>query len=315
MASTKYTYSISTDFPNEKVSVSRLTSEIQTSAIITALSSINTNGDDCDIWFKDALSGGDETILDNLVAAHSGEPFEDIPKVELSGPHQADGSPFVSPCMFASGVYLYITGAGDDAVNGRGEGTQFKISRDTAGEGTLEWQYNDAVFMAGGGAAFVDGVLGDWVDLEVVAPATVVTPNVGNTGNCNVVNTVVIVPAAGDGAYDVDLDTAVLVPALTTEGVYNGYWDWNDALIGRGTISAGDPGSAHWHLLTAEQKLIRYANKLPLLGSGDLNLTLPAVEPKIQLPHWKGRVTLHNEGGSHTVKLAFFLMSARVLTV
>lgn len=75
MASVKYTYSISADFPNGKVATDRLTNEIRASAIITALDAIVTSGDNCDVWFKDALSSGDETILDGIVAVHSGEPL------------------------------------------------------------------------------------------------------------------------------------------------------------------------------------------------------------------------------------------------
>lgn len=71
MANTKYTYTISTAFSNG-VAADRLTQEIQTSAIVIALDHIATSGDDCDIWFKDPLSGGDQTILNGLVAAHSG---------------------------------------------------------------------------------------------------------------------------------------------------------------------------------------------------------------------------------------------------
>jgi hypothetical protein len=73
MPATKYTYSISTDFINQIVATDRLSIEISDSAIVTALDYINTSGDDCDIWFKDTLSGGDETILDGLVAVHTGE--------------------------------------------------------------------------------------------------------------------------------------------------------------------------------------------------------------------------------------------------
>jgi len=75
MAATKYTYSISGDFPNEKVDDDKLQIQIGDSAIATAISYIITHGDDCDIWFADALSSGDETILDGLVAAHDGEPI------------------------------------------------------------------------------------------------------------------------------------------------------------------------------------------------------------------------------------------------
>jgi len=86
MASTKYTYSVSTDFPNHKVNVDRLTLEIAHSAIIIAMDYISVSEDVCDIWFKDALSAGDETILNGVVAAHSGEPLTPTPdKVQLTG--------------------------------------------------------------------------------------------------------------------------------------------------------------------------------------------------------------------------------------
>lgn len=88
MAETKYTYSIATDFPHAKVATSRLTQEIQTASLSIALDYINTSGDDCDIWFRDELTGGDQTILDGLVAAHSGAPLADT--------RTEDGKPIVA---------------------------------------------------------------------------------------------------------------------------------------------------------------------------------------------------------------------------
>jgi hypothetical protein len=80
MAVTPYAYSISTDFPNQKVDSSRLAQEIRDSAIVVALDGILVEGDACTISFKEALSAGDETILDGIVAAHSGEPLvPDLP--------------------------------------------------------------------------------------------------------------------------------------------------------------------------------------------------------------------------------------------
>jgi hypothetical protein len=74
--SDNYTYSISADFLNGKVATDRLTDEIRTSAIVTALNGITTAGDNCDIWFKSALSSGDQAILDGIVDVHTGEPLE-----------------------------------------------------------------------------------------------------------------------------------------------------------------------------------------------------------------------------------------------
>lgn len=70
MTATKYTYAFSA-FPNSKVEPSSLTAEIGASAIVTALDFIDTNTA-CDIWFKDPLSGGDQTLLGQVVAAHQG---------------------------------------------------------------------------------------------------------------------------------------------------------------------------------------------------------------------------------------------------
>jgi hypothetical protein len=78
MAATKYSYLITSAFPNQKVNSDSLRDEIEASAILTALDAININPEDesgyCAIWFVDALSGGDETLLNGIVAAHQGEP-------------------------------------------------------------------------------------------------------------------------------------------------------------------------------------------------------------------------------------------------
>jgi hypothetical protein len=67
---TNYTYSLTTDFPDDAINSAKFASEIGTSTIITALDRIDVNGDDVDVWFKDALSAGDETVLDGLPAVH-----------------------------------------------------------------------------------------------------------------------------------------------------------------------------------------------------------------------------------------------------
>lgn len=76
MADTQYTYSISGDFSNQEVDAGALGEEIEDSSITSALFLyVITNGDDCDIWFDDPLSGGDQTVLDGVVAAHQGNPL------------------------------------------------------------------------------------------------------------------------------------------------------------------------------------------------------------------------------------------------
>jgi hypothetical protein len=72
----KYSYNISTDFPNQKVNSDSLIIEIDASSISVVLEYILTDGasDSCDIWFESALSSAEETTLDGIVAAHQGNP-------------------------------------------------------------------------------------------------------------------------------------------------------------------------------------------------------------------------------------------------
>jgi hypothetical protein len=89
MSTTTYTYSIASDIVAGKCDLAQLVSEIQNSAIVTALDYDLTKitGDVLDVVFKDALSTGDKTILDNdttgpsggLIGAHTGVGLGDSP--------------------------------------------------------------------------------------------------------------------------------------------------------------------------------------------------------------------------------------------
>lgn len=63
------------DYTKSPVAVDKLTIEIGTSAIVTALDHINLFGSALSIFFKADLSTDDKTILDALVAAHDGIPL------------------------------------------------------------------------------------------------------------------------------------------------------------------------------------------------------------------------------------------------
>lgn len=222
-------------------------------------------------------------------------------------PRQTDGSPFVSPCMFPSGVYLYIAGAADG--EGVGNGIEFKTSSETEGNTLVEFSFLDWILIAGGAILSNGAQFGDWASMEVYCPATPVTPNGGGTGNCNVVDGV-IVPAAGDGAYDVNLGQAN--PVLTP--LRDGFWEWDFPNTGKGNVTLGNPGEAGSHLIAADYPLARFINKVPIFCSSHLEFTIPAIEPKIMLPHWKGKVTVHNAGHAG-LKVGWYVTAARVRTI
>lgn len=75
-----YSYTISTAFPSAKVATARLAQEIRDSSISVALDRIDTSGDTCAVVFKAALSSGEETTLNGLVAVHTGAVLADPPQ-------------------------------------------------------------------------------------------------------------------------------------------------------------------------------------------------------------------------------------------
>lgn len=101
MAATKYTYDITNDFPDGKANLSTFQEEIASSSIVTALDRIDTaggtivnnvlTGGTVDIWFKAALSTGDETVLHGdvtnpaggLILAHDNAATQDPVAVEV----------------------------------------------------------------------------------------------------------------------------------------------------------------------------------------------------------------------------------------
>jgi hypothetical protein len=114
--SEKYTYSVTNDFLNGAVDSAKLTYEIDESTITRKLDFIGTDDDDCDIWFLDTLTSGDETVLDSIVAAHDGEP---LPIAEP--PVAVDGRPIVRSDSRPVGYSTMFTMRGDTA-SGIGDG-------------------------------------------------------------------------------------------------------------------------------------------------------------------------------------------------
>lgn len=311
--STKYPYSIQSDFPNHKVNLGRLGQEIRASAIVVALDYINTSGDDCDCWFKWSISSGDKAILDGLVAAHSGEPLVS------DAPVSSDGKPIVLPCLFPPGVFMYFAGCGDDVLLGRGQGPEFALCSSTQGDTYKDFSFNDYVLLAGGDGKSINAEKGDWVTFEVLAPATQVTVNPQNTGNVNLVALApganVIIPAPnGDGTHDLDMTKAVPVPA-GKPNEKTGYWEWDWPDTGSGNVTAGLPGQSEFNLYDFPMVLNRQVAKFQLVDARGFELTVPAVNPSAFLPHWVGRCTIHNQAGHADLCVVWTLVVARYKTV
>lgn len=67
-----YTYNI-TDFPEQKVTISRLAFEITESSIVMPLVGINSTPTTVDIIFENQLTSPDETTLNSVISTHDAD--------------------------------------------------------------------------------------------------------------------------------------------------------------------------------------------------------------------------------------------------
>lgn len=320
MAETTYSFSISTDFLNGSVSPDRLTQEIRASAIVTALAHINTSSDDCDVVFRDVLSGGDETLLDDLVAAHSGEPLPSEPTVvQIDEPKTSEGFPITKVHTVededgkqitviypaTNGFRTFITGCADNG--GPGNGAQIRLDFTEPDTKTVDYIFMKPIEVHDGELSWSPAPLSsqirgetsvwsadDMFSVGLLMPATVAVANGSNTGNANKYDlgggANMILPAAGDGAWDVDLETAVPVQAEKfVDGVLTKYGYWDSDYFSSEMSPSATPGAASFNMFDfpIEGWLLRN------IGMGNNNgvLELDPYKTEWLSQRWKLRLT------------------------
>lgn len=233
-----------------------------------------------------------------------------------SGPRTSDGKPIFLPNLFPGNVLLYICGIGDTTTD-LGVGDEFKLQATASQTVTQDFHFRDWVYLAGGGI-FYEAANSDMISMKLWAPASTVTASSGgNTGNCNKValggGKNLIVPAAGNGAYN--LVSGTPVPSYDEENgeTPSGYWDWDEPDTGTGTLTPNN-GAGKWNLVDYDVDLAYFVRGLQLVGNGadgSFDITVPAIKPKKILPQWKFTVTLVAGISLHTVKISWYLVTAR----
>lgn len=307
--SVKYTYSISGDFPNQKVVVSNLSDEIHASSIVTALDYVNSSGPTCDIWFRSELSPADVATLSSVVASHDG--VEDLDLESL--PRRAeDNFLWVAINNFPRGTRQQLTGYGDNIANGtRGNGPKFKITGDTVGDHSVEWQFKDLRYIIGGTCeANIDTVDDDDTisfSLHAAGTSSTATPGAGNCNKYEVIPSSgmhIYVPTPSGGAVTVDLSAkrnanvnftaAVPVPNATQSGWFN-YNPLTDALTPNYTQNG------QYDLYDFENSLGYFVHKIPVIRTGPMVLQVDNIVSTPVLPHWNYRVTYARAAASDFV--------------
>ena len=212
------------------------------------------------VWFKNELPAGEVLNINAIVASHRGDVLYPTFKFSLDAPTEFDNRPnvVVNPAPFY--WRTYFAGSGDNInpvppSSGRGDGQDIVIEMDGPGDGYVEAKFIEPVFIHDCQAQWYPSSAWnakDKMNISVVIPGNTATFNPGQTGNVNVVPTGlgynVIVPAAGNGYYDLDLSTASPTPTNA-----NGYWNV-DFVTGVITPSM-QPGTTDWVLLDIPLKI------------------------------------------------------------
>jgi hypothetical protein len=231
MPSTTYTYSISADFPNGKVNTATLTTEIGQSPIIIALDRIDTSGNVLTIIFKDTLSTGDKTLLDNnttgpaggLIAAHNNAATVGIIPISFA---KASGSP----------VFVNVDSDGNlFNINQPRSGTKFNIITHNWCDKTTWYSESTKVTLetltdAGAGLSF-NSAHAFWIDMKhgKVTDEDNICTLANKWLSTVTVNDVVKTespPATTTGDYQIDYRTGVVTFNATQIGntVKATYW-------------------------------------------------------------------------------------------
>jgi hypothetical protein len=213
-------------------------------------------------------------------------------------PVTSDGRPIYLTSRFRGNVDPFFAGSGDNE-NGRGQDDLFCLHWATAPteaeDKTQTFGFCDWIYIAKGTVQWCNAGPGDYVSFHAFAPATTVTPNT-DAGNCNLVATGLgfntIIPAAGNGSHD--YADPVPVPAFNAAGEPNGHWLWSEPDAGKGDMTFKGDGAQMYNLYDATLPLVYWIKKLPLIGNHSA-LLQPETKARKVLPHWKFKVTVHNE--------------------
>jgi hypothetical protein len=297
MAETKYTYSISGDFPNQVINSDRLTQEIQDSTIVIALSFISTDGDNCDIWFRAELSSNDESALDIIVSNHSGEALpSQVTSVKIaeieSGVQQPvslsaefrdkSGKLRVHQTSRQDGLAIHWTGRGDDRSNplkfGHGELLSY---RHLVGDSTCQTVYID--FNGLLNESWIHEVVLTWNGCELDRVSVDIVPDVcqiqdSTAGNFTKYEAIILPALPGTGNCNIVSDvlsyTGGLVskdnPTDPTQSSTPAFWnaDFNEETGRFENLTAAPNGDGDYNIFHEERILNRTFNEIQLLKMG-----------------------------------------------
>ena len=138
--SVNYPYTISTEFSNG-VLPNKLKEEVEEGISSATCELIETSNDTCNIWFNVAISSGDETVLDGIVAAHDPDDYlGQCPKCceESEGNTQSESYSTITSLSGANqppGIYMICWYVEFKVTGGNGDSVDVAFLKDTTETG------------------------------------------------------------------------------------------------------------------------------------------------------------------------------------
>lgn len=304
MALTAYAYNFS-DTQNGKFDRIRLENQIIYSrnygfsdfTVVFDRIDVNDFGESFTVWFKNSLPPGDVTTLNSIVAAHRGDPLYPTLKLRLDSPSEYDSRPNIVVNPAPLYWRAYFAGAGDNKnpifpSSGRGEGEEVLIEFTDSGDGYVEIDFNEPVYVHDCEAQW--GPQSAWgprdkLNITVEIPGNYPTININNTGNVNLVPTglgfnAIVAAPDGYGTHDLNLTNAVPTPVNK-----NGYWD---IVYETGQIYP-TYGGTDWQLFD-----VSFSNKYLInvsLGNPMGFLDIETYKVDYIHPTWKIKISVHKQ--------------------
>jgi hypothetical protein len=204
-----------------------------------------------------------------------------IGEVTIGVPTDNSGKHVVHETSRPIGTKTYFTGAGDNHsdITDIGGGNLLSIHHEI-GDSLEQVEYIDfntisnETWVHEGYVTWKDAVF-DQLDFEIVTRSVNVESSVETY--YNLYNGYLIVPAAADGTIEVTSDITqpdgglVYMPISSDTGLRDSaYWnaDWNTDEGKFENITPAPNGDGLFNMFATEIPLVKFANKLPLLGSG-----------------------------------------------
>jgi hypothetical protein len=255
----------------EDFNAEQLQTEINTnSAIVPSCLSITSNGDDLVLEFAAALSAGEETELDTVIADHVPDAeivdAAQLPLSDLEG-EPLSVHPSYKPQITNGETYAVWTGAGDDVVSnppqlGEGELLHFDMQPGTPTV-TKDIKFDHAAFgrvwIHEAYLKFSNAGVGDYIQADVMASACPLQTSVDldlEIDGDGYVKLAAGGPGTGTHGFG---GTPTLIPRTFSN---DGDWDYDGT-----NLTPNTGGTGAFKISSNEVSIHRYVNKIPCFGT------------------------------------------------